>query len=117
MTYLENDHCSLSNNSSENCICPETVSRKNWLFSDTPDGASAKALYLTIVEMTTTYDLNLYGYVKYLLAHHTNKNMADDNLAKLCAYGLSMLSNRSIVRTLSSLYFCATIVSTTKQSV
>ena len=25
--------------------------------------------------------------------------------------------NRSIVRTLSSLYFCATIVSTTKQSV
>lgn len=26
-------------------------------------------------------------------------------------------SNRSIVRTLSSLYFCATIVSTTKQSV
>lgn len=28
-----------------------------------------------------------------------------------------LLGNRSIVRTLSSLYFCATIVSTTKQSV
>ena len=34
---------------------------------------------------------------------------------KVSAYAFER--NRSIVRTLSSLYFCATIVSTTKQSV
>ena len=35
----------------------------------------------------------------------------------ICFLGIPFISNRSIVRTLSSLYFCATIVSTTKQSV
>lgn len=40
MTYLEDGHCSLSNNLSENAIRPFTVGRKNWLFSATPKGAS-----------------------------------------------------------------------------
>ena len=55
MTYLEDGRCSLSNNLSENSIRPVTVGRKNWLFSDTPDGASANALYLTIVEMAKAH--------------------------------------------------------------
>ena len=36
MTYLEDGHCSFSNNLSENAIRPFTVGRKNWLFCDTP---------------------------------------------------------------------------------
>lgn len=86
MTYLEDGRCSLSNNLSENSIRPVTVGRKNWLFSDTPDGASANALYLTIVEMAKAYDLNLYEYLKYLLEHRPNKDMADDELAKLAPW-------------------------------
>lgn len=83
MTYLEDGRCSLSNNLSENSIRPITVGRKNWLFSDTPDSASANALCLTIVEMAKAYDLNLYEYLKYLLEHRPNKDMTDDELAKL----------------------------------
>lgn len=86
MTYLEDGRCSLSNNLSENSIRPVTVGRKNWLFSDTPDGASANALYLTIVEMAKAYDLNLYEYLKYLFEHRPNRNMADDELAKLAPW-------------------------------
>lgn len=86
MTYLEDDRCSLSNNLSENSIRPVTVGRKNWLFSDTPDGASANALYLTIVEMAKAYGLNLYEYLKYLLEHRPNRDMADDKLAKLAPW-------------------------------
>ena len=86
MTYLEDGRCSLSNNLSENCIRPVTVGRKNWLFSDTPDGANANALYLTIVEMAKAYNLNLYEYLKYLLEHRPNKNMSDDELAKLAPW-------------------------------
>ena len=59
MTYLEDGRCSLNNNLSENSIRPVNVGRKNWPFSDTPDGACANDLYLTIVEMAKTYDLNL----------------------------------------------------------
>lgn len=86
MTYLEDGRCSLSNNLSENCIRPVTVGRKNWLFSDTPDGANANALYLTIVEMAKAYNLNLYEYLKYLLEHRPNKDMSDDELAKLAPW-------------------------------
>ena len=86
MTYLEDGRCSLSNNLSENSIRPVNVGRKNWPFSDTPDGACANALYLTIVEMAKTYDLNLYEYLKYLLEHRLGKDMSDDELAKLAPW-------------------------------
>lgn len=86
MTFLEDGRCSLSNNLSENSIRPVTVGRKNWLFSDTPDGATANALYLTIVEMAKAYNLNLYEYLKYLLEHRPSKEMSDDELAKLAPW-------------------------------
>jgi hypothetical protein len=62
------------------------VCRKNWLFSDTPDGATANALYLTIVDMAQAYSLNLYEYLKYLLEHRPSKDMSDDELAKLAPW-------------------------------
>jgi len=51
MTYLEDGHCSLSNNLSENAIRPFTIGRKNWLFSASPKGATAGAIVYTMVEM------------------------------------------------------------------
>ena len=86
MTYLEDGRCSLSNNLSENSIRPVTVGRRNWLFSDTPDGATANALYLTIVEMAKAYDLNLYEYLKFLLENRPCKEMTDDQLANLAPW-------------------------------
>ena len=62
MTYLEDGHCSFSNNLSENAIRPFTVGRKNWLFSATPKGATASA---------------------YLLEHHPSEDMSDEQLEVL----------------------------------
>lgn len=86
MTYLEDGRCSLSNNLSENAIRPVTVGRKNWLFSDTPEGATANSLYLTIIEMAKAYDLNIYEYMNFLLKNRPSKNMTDDELAKLAPW-------------------------------
>lgn len=86
MTYLEDGRCSLSNNLSENSIRPVTVGRRNWLFSDTPDGAAANALYLTIVEMAKAYGLNLYEYLKFLLENRPSQEMGDDQLANLAPW-------------------------------
>jgi len=86
MTYLEDGRCSLSNNLSENSIRPVTVGRKNWLFSDTPDGAKANSLYLTIVEMAKAYGLNLYEYLKFLLEQRPSKKMSDEELSKLAPW-------------------------------
>lgn len=86
MTYLEDGRCSLSNNLSENAIRPVTVGRKNWLFSDTPAGATANALYLTIVEMAKAYGLNLYEYLKFLLEQRPNRKMSEEELSKLAPW-------------------------------
>lgn len=92
MTYLEDWRCSLSNNLSENSICPVTVGRRNWLFSDTPDGAAANALYLTIVEMAKAYGLNLYEYLKFLLESRLSHEMTDDQLVNLAPWSESVLA-------------------------
>ena len=63
MTYLEDGHCSLSNNLSENAIRPFTIGRKNWLFSASPKGATASAIVYTMVEMAKANGLNTYKYL------------------------------------------------------
>ena len=80
MTYLEDGHCSLSNNLSENAIRPFTVGRKNWLFSASPKGATASAIVYTIVEMAKANDLNTYKYLTYLLSQRPNDKMSDEQL-------------------------------------
>ncbi|WP_442913664.1 IS66 family transposase [Lacrimispora sp.] len=67
-------------------IRPVTVGRKNWLFSDTPEGATANSLYLTIVEMEKAYGLNFYEYLKLLLEKRPSKDMSDDDLAKFAPW-------------------------------
>lgn len=83
MTYLEDGHCSFSNNLSENAIRPFTVGRKNWLFSATPKGATASALVYTIVEMAKANELNIYKYLTYLLEQRPSEYMSDEQLEEL----------------------------------
>lgn len=79
-TYLEDGRCSLSNNATENNVRPVTVGRRNWLFSDTPDGATANSKCLTIIEMAKAYELDPYKYIAYILNHRPSHDMLDDEL-------------------------------------
>lgn len=85
-TYLEDGRCSFSNNLSENAIRPFTIERKNWLFSSSLEGAEASAITYTMVEMANAHDLNIYGYLKYLLEHRPNANMTDEQLGELAPW-------------------------------
>lgn len=67
--YLLDGRCSISNNAAENSIRPFTVGRKNWLFSDTPKGASASAAVYGIVETAKANGLEVYTYLEYLLLY------------------------------------------------
>ena len=67
--YLLDGRCSLSNNAAENAIRPFTVGRKNWLFADTPKGASASAAVYSIVETAKANGLNVYAYLQHLLLY------------------------------------------------
>ena len=50
LLMMEDGHCSLSNNLSENAIRPFTVGRKNWLVSASPKGAASSAIVYTMVK-------------------------------------------------------------------
>ena len=93
MTYLEDGHCSLSNNLSENAIRPFTVGRKNWLFSASPKGATASSIVYTMVEMAKANDLNTYKYLAYLLSQRPNDKMSDEQLEQLAPWSETVKAN------------------------
>ena len=82
-TYLEDGRCSFTNNLSENSLRPFTVGRKNWLFSNSVDGAQASAMVYTMVEMAKAHDLNIYRYLEYVLQQRPNGDWSDEQLADL----------------------------------
>ena len=53
----------------ENAIRPFAVGRKNWLFADSPKGASASAAVYSIVETAKANNLHPYSYLEYLLLY------------------------------------------------
>ena len=86
MTYLEDGRCSFTNNLSENAIRPFTVGRKNWLFSDSVEGAEASAIAYTMAEMAKAHNLNIYQYLSYVLEQRSNENWSDEQLAELAPW-------------------------------
>jgi len=89
-TYLEDGRCSFSNNLSENAIRPFTVGRKNWLFSNSVDGAEASCIVYTMVEMAKTYHLNIFGYLEFLLKNRPSSDMTDDELEKFAPWNANL---------------------------
>lgn len=83
MNYLQDGHCSLSNNASENSIRPLVVGRKNFLFSDTQDGANATMMAYTLIETAKANGLDPQDYISYILSKRPSAEMSDDELEHL----------------------------------
>ncbi|MCH8553508.1 MAG: IS66 family transposase [Natronospirillum sp.] len=64
MEYTRNGHLPIDNNGAENAIRPFVVGRKNWLFSDTVNGAKASATWYSIMETAKANGLEPYHYLK-----------------------------------------------------
>ena len=93
MTYRKGTN---PENFSENAIRPFAVERKNWLFSNSVDGANASAVVYTMVEMAKAHGLNIYGYLKFLLEHRPDKDMTDEQMSELAPWSekLQSIKNR-----------------------
>jgi len=66
------------NNMVENAIRPFVVGRKNWLFSDTVQGARASALIYSLIETAKSNGLEPYWYLKYLFERLPEAMTEDD---------------------------------------
>ena len=61
--FLDDPGIEISNNRAENAIRPFVVGRKNWLFSDSPKGASASAMLYSLVVSAKMNGLNAEDYL------------------------------------------------------
>lgn len=67
--FLDDGHIPIHNNFTENRIRPFTVGRRNWLFSDTPEGATASAIIYSLLVTAQVNGLNPYEYFCRVLAN------------------------------------------------
>jgi transposase len=89
--YLEDGRLDLSNNRAERAIKPFVIGRKNWLFSNTPRGASASATIYSIVETAKQNGLSPYHYLEYLFEQLPNIDLDDrDKLDQLLPWSASI---------------------------
>jgi len=61
--YLEDGELNIDNNRAERAVKPFVIGRKNWLFSQTANGAHASATLYSIIETAKANDLIPFDYV------------------------------------------------------
>jgi len=64
--YTQAGYLNIDNNPAENAIRPFVIGRKNWLFSDTPQGAKASAMLYSIIETAKANDLEPFKSPAYI---------------------------------------------------
>ena len=67
-TFLENGNVPIDNNRVENAIRPFAVGRKNWLFSNTANGAKASAAIYSVVATAQANGLDTEAYLTELFS-------------------------------------------------
>lgn len=65
--FLDDPKVEMTNNLAERTVKPYVINRKNFLFSDTEKGADASAAVMSIIETAKRNNLDVYGYLLYLL--------------------------------------------------
>ena len=71
--YLKDGRIRIDNNDAERAIKPFVIGRKNWLFSNSENGAKASCIIYSLIETCKANNINSFDYLKYLL-----ENIRDD---------------------------------------
>ena len=66
--YVEDGRLAIDTNLAENAIRPFALGRRNWLFSDTVNGAKASASLYSLVQTARANELEPYAYLRRLFA-------------------------------------------------
>ncbi|MEG2013683.1 MAG: transposase [Anaerovoracaceae bacterium] len=89
--YLLDGRLDLSNNRAEHLAKQFAVCRKNFLFSNTPKGATASAVTLSIIATAMANDLDPFEYLTYIFKTAPNICLTNANeVAKLLPWNISL---------------------------
>jgi len=75
--FLLDGRLEIDNNRAERSIKPFVIGRKNWLFANTPKGATASATIYSIVETAKENGLNPFEYLRHLFERLPNIDISD----------------------------------------
>lgn len=75
--FLLHGRLEIDNNRAERSIKPFVIGRKNWLFSNTPKGATSSAIIYSLVETAKENGLSPFHYLSYLLDTLPNIDIND----------------------------------------
>ena len=81
IVYLEDGRIELSNNRAERSIKPFVISRKNFLFANTPGGAQSSAVIFSLIETAKESGLDPYRYLTWLLNEAPRRALSDPDWA------------------------------------
>ena len=65
--YLKDGRLEISNNRAERSIKPFVIDRKNFLFANTPKGATGSAIMFSLIQTAIENGLDPYKYLTWLL--------------------------------------------------
>lgn len=78
--YCEDGRIDIDNNRSERAIKPFVIGRKNWLISQTANGASASAVLYSIIETAKANGLKPYDYLMHIMQKIIEDDAKSDKL-------------------------------------
>ena len=72
--YIDNGNLTIDNNRAERAVKPFVIGRKNWLFSNTANGAKASAMLYSIIETAKANGLTPFDYIAHCLDKLSHKD-------------------------------------------
>ena len=75
--YLKDGRLEISNNRAERSIKPFVIDRKNFLFANTPKGATGSAVMFSLIQTAIENGLDPYKYLSWLLKQAKDADLTD----------------------------------------
>ena len=75
--YLKDGRLEISNNRAERSIKPFVIDRKNFLFANTPKGATGSAIMFSLIQTAIENGLDPYRYLTWLLKTAKDANLEE----------------------------------------
>ena len=76
-SYLKDGRLEISNNRAERSIKPFVIDRKNFLFANTPKGATGSAVMFSLIQTAIENNLDPYKYLTWLLKQAKDSDITD----------------------------------------
>ena len=80
--YLKDGRLEISNNRAERSIKPFVIDRKNFLFANTPKGATGSAVMFSLIQTAIENGLDPYKYLTWLLKTAKDADLRDVQVVK-----------------------------------